>query len=56
MAEMTAFCVSCKKKVEMKDPKIVTLPDKRQAYKGICSKCGTTVMRMKAKDEGINNK
>ena len=38
-----AYCVKCKKKTEMKDPKEVTMKNGRHAMKGTCSVCGTTV-------------
>ncbi|MCP8309101.1 MAG: hypothetical protein H3Z54_10490 [archaeon] len=41
-----AFCVKDKKKVEMKDPKPVTLKNKRPALKGTCPICGTTIYRI----------
>ena len=42
---MEAYCVRCKKKVEMKDAKEVTTKNGRKAMKGVCPICGTTVMR-----------
>jgi hypothetical protein len=41
MAE--AYCVKCKKKTEMKNPKEVTMKNGRHAMKGTCAVCGTTV-------------
>ena len=41
-----AYCVKCRKKVEMKDAKKVTLKNKKSATKGICPKCGTKVFRI----------
>ncbi|MCP8322657.1 MAG: DUF5679 domain-containing protein [Candidatus Methylarchaceae archaeon HK02M2] len=41
-----AFCVKCKKKVEIKKPKQVTLKNKRPAIKGTCPVCGTITYRM----------
>lgn len=43
---VTAYCVKCKKKVEMKDPKRVTLKNKKPAMKGTCPKCGTKVFKI----------
>ncbi|MEM3383677.1 MAG: DUF5679 domain-containing protein [Nitrososphaerales archaeon] len=40
------FCVKCKKKVEMIDPKQVELKNKRQAIKGTCPTCKSTVYRI----------
>ncbi len=41
-----AYCVKCKKKVEIQKPKKVTMKNKRPATKGTCPKCGTTVFRI----------
>jgi predicted RNA-binding Zn-ribbon protein involved in translation (DUF1610 family) len=41
-----AYCVKCKKKVEIQNPKNVTLKNKRPAVKGVCPKCGTVVFRI----------
>jgi len=43
---VTAYCVKCKKKVEIKDPKKVTLKNKKPATKGLCPDCGTKVFRI----------
>jgi len=44
MAE--AYCVKCRKKVQIKDPKKVTLKNKRPATSGTCPACGTKVFRI----------
>jgi len=41
---MQAYCFKCRTKTEMKDAKAVTLNSKRAA-RGICSKCGTKVIK-----------
>jgi len=41
-----AYCVKCRKKVEIKDPQEVTLKSGRPAVKGKCPVCGTTVFRI----------
>jgi len=47
MAEaVKGYCVKCKKKTEMKNPKPVTLKNKRKATKGECPKCGTKMFRI----------
>jgi hypothetical protein len=50
MAE--AYCVKCKAKREMKDPKEVTFNakggKKRNALSGTCPKCGTKMFRILA--------
>jgi len=43
---VTAYCVKCRKKVEMKDPEEVTLKNGRPAAKGTCPICGTKVFRI----------
>jgi len=50
MAAAMAYCVKCKKKVEIKDPKEVTMKNGRKAMSGTCPKCGTKVFSfLKAK-------
>ncbi|MFH1294523.1 MAG: DUF5679 domain-containing protein [Candidatus Aenigmatarchaeota archaeon] len=41
-----AYCVKCKKKVEIKGPQAVTLKNGKKATKGTCPKCGTKVFRI----------
>jgi RNase P subunit RPR2 len=48
---MDAYCVKCKDKVEIKDPKDITMKNSRPAVKGTCSKCGTKVFRIKSKSD-----
>ena len=43
---MQAYCMKCRKKVEMKSPKAVTLKNKRPATQGSCPTCGTKVFRI----------
>lgn len=47
---MEAYCVKCRCKREMVDPKEVVLKNKRPAIKGTCSECGTTIMRFVKKE------
>ena len=42
----TAYCMKCRKKVEIKNPKQVTLKNKTSAVQGVCSVCGTKVVRI----------
>ena len=42
----TAYCMKCKKKVEIKNPKQITLKNGRPAVQGVCSVCGTKVFRI----------
>jgi hypothetical protein len=46
MAKIMAYCVKDKKKVEIKNPKSVTMRNGRKATKGICPKCGSGVYRI----------
>jgi len=41
-----AYCVKCKKKIEMKNPQKVTMKNKKPATKGECPTCGTKVFRI----------
>ena len=43
---MKAYCVRCKKSVEVKNPAKVTMKNGRKATKGTCPKCGTRVFRI----------
>lgn len=44
------YCVKCKEKREMKDPKEVSMNGKggkkRAAMTGVCTKCGTKMFRI----------
>ena len=41
-----AYCVRCKKKVEMKNPQKVKLKNGKMATKGVCPECSTSVFRI----------
>lgn len=43
---VTAYCVKCRKKREINNPKEVTLKNKRPATRGTCSVCGTKVFKI----------
>ncbi len=43
-----AYCVKCRKKVEMKSPKKITMKNGRKAWQGTCPNCGTKVFRIGA--------
>ncbi len=45
-ASVTAYCVKCRQKREMKDPEVVTLKNGRPARKGKCGTCGTNMFRI----------
>jgi DNA-directed RNA polymerase subunit RPC12/RpoP len=42
----TAYCVKCRAKVEIRNPRNVTLKNKRPAVQGKCPRCGTKVFRI----------
>ena len=52
MAGVEAYCVKCKAKREMNDPKEVSMEGKggkpRRAMTGTCPKCGTKMFRIMA--------
>ncbi len=41
-----AYCVKCKAKREMKDPKENTMANGRKAMKGTCPTCGTGMFKI----------
>ena len=43
---MEAYCVKCKAKKEMKDAEKVTMKNGRNAMKGKCPDCGTSLFRI----------
>lgn len=43
---VTAYCVKCRKKTEIKDAQKVKLKNGKPATKGLCPKCGTKVFRI----------
>lgn len=43
---MEAYCVKCREKREMKEPKAVTLKNGKPATQGSCSVCGTKLTRI----------
>ena len=54
MAEkVTGYCVKCKKKQPMDNPKEITMKGKggvkRRAMTGVCPKCGTKMFRIMGK-------
>jgi len=46
----TGYCVKCRKKKVMKNPKSVTMKNGRPATKGICPTCGSKMYRMEKAD------
>ncbi len=45
---MEAYCVKCKAKREIKNPKQVTMKNGRPATEGTCPVCGTKIFRIGA--------
>jgi len=43
---MQAYCVKCRAKREMKDPKAITMKNGKPATQGVCSVCGTKMFRI----------
>jgi hypothetical protein len=43
---MQAYCVKDRKKVEIKNPKAITMKNGKPATMGICPICGTKVFRI----------
>ena len=44
--QMQAYCLKCRKKVEIKNPKAIIMKNKRPATQGVCPLCGTKVFRI----------
>jgi DNA-directed RNA polymerase subunit RPC12/RpoP len=44
--QMQAYCVKCRKKVEIKNPRSIRMKNKRPATQGVCPRCGTKVFRI----------
>ena len=43
---MQAYCMKCRKKVEIKNPQQITMKNKKPATRGVCPTCGTKVFRI----------
>ncbi len=43
---MQAYCVKCRAKREMKDPKSITMKNGKPATQGVCPSCGTKMFRI----------
>jgi DNA-directed RNA polymerase subunit RPC12/RpoP len=42
----TAYCMKCRKKVDIRNPRQITLKNGRPATEGVCPSCGTKVFRI----------
>lgn len=43
---MEAYCVKCKEKKEMSNPKAVTMKNGKKATSGACPDCGTKMFKI----------
>jgi len=43
---MIAYCVKCRKKREMKNPRSIVMKNKRPATQGVCPVCGTKMFKI----------
>jgi len=43
---MQAYCVKCRAKKEMNDPKSITMKNGKPATQGVCPTCGTKMFRI----------
>ena len=44
--KMKAYCMKCRKEVEIKNPKTVKMRNGKPAMQGLCQLCGTRVFRI----------
>ena len=44
--KVEGYCVKCRTKKEIKDPKQVTLKNSKKAITGTCHSCGTKMFRI----------
>ena len=52
-AGITAYCMRCKAKRAIRDPRQITHPNGRAAVTGVCSACGTKIFRMGNMPEAV---
>jgi hypothetical protein len=43
---MQAYCMKCRAKKEMKNPKSITMKNGKPATQGVCPSCGTKMFRI----------
>jgi len=46
---MKGYCVKCRAKQEIKDPKTITMKNGKPATQGVCLVCGTKMFRIGGK-------
>jgi len=44
--QMQAYCMKCRRKIEIMNPRAITMKNKRRAIQGVCPRCGTKVFRI----------
>lgn len=44
--KMEAYCVKCRAKREIKNPRAITMKNGKPATRGVCPTCGTSVFRI----------
>ena len=42
----TAYCMKCRRKVDIRNPREIILKNRRPAVQGVCPSCGTKVFRI----------
>jgi len=47
---MQAYCMKCRAKREMKEPRALVLKNRRPATQGVCPVCGTKMFRIGKKE------
>jgi hypothetical protein len=43
---MKAYCMKCRKEIDIKDPQAIRMKNGADATKGLCSSCGSKVFRV----------
>jgi DNA-directed RNA polymerase subunit RPC12/RpoP len=43
---MQAYCMKCRKKIEMSNPKSIKMKNDKPATQGVCPTCGTKMFRI----------
>ena len=53
---MQAYCVKCRAKKEMSNPKAITMKNGKPATQGVCPTCGTKMFRIGKKQKPVFEK
>lgn len=52
--DIRGYCVKCRETVDMRNIEEAEMSNKKKAWKGSCSKCGSTLFKIKAESrEGM---